>query len=270
MYENEVCMITLPKPLSQEEQMELAIRYRGGDIEAGKLLIETNLRFLQRSAQRYRWANIPQEDLFQAAAEGLCVGLSKYDPSYNTAFLTYARKWAKSYVLKLINKQSAPVRVGDTRASRRIIGALTRSINDIEERGEEATSKTIAKEIGDVSREEVEATMQILASRRGPSIYGHREEGLRIIDTIEGEARDLDVRVDVKALSKRLEDFANTHLKDKREEVIWEECIIKKGMGKTYVQLGKEFDVSKARIGQIKEVILKRLHETTDLSAYMQ
>ena len=78
------------KPLTIEQEQALGRRIIAGDTEARNELIEANLRFVLSCALEMENAYVPIEELIAAGNYGLTIAASRYNPSYNNHFCSYA------------------------------------------------------------------------------------------------------------------------------------------------------------------------------------
>ena len=96
-------------PLSVEEERCLIQRFRDGDEEARRRLIESNLRFVIKMAAQYRGYGVSLEDLVQEGNLGLIEALEKFDPTKGCRLITYASWWIRLYVQRMIEQRSRTV-----------------------------------------------------------------------------------------------------------------------------------------------------------------
>lgn len=110
----------LPHPaLSHAERSELTDRLLSAahdtdDPEEREALLErvvlVNRRIAQAVARRYRRRGVPEEDLEQAAYEGLTKAVQKFDPRLRNDLLTYAVPTIRGEVQRYFRDQSWTVR----------------------------------------------------------------------------------------------------------------------------------------------------------------
>lgn len=72
-----------------------------GGLSLHDFLIAKNLGFIIGSVQRYATGEEEAEDMFQTACMALIEAATKYDPSKNTKFITYAAYWIRSHLVDL-------------------------------------------------------------------------------------------------------------------------------------------------------------------------
>lgn len=90
--------------LTPEEELDLARRYRQGDIEAGKKIITSNLRFVVKIAQPYFHLGYGPLEIVQEGNMGLVKALTRFDPDMGVRFICYAIWWIKAYIKNFIHK----------------------------------------------------------------------------------------------------------------------------------------------------------------------
>lgn len=99
------------KPLSREEEADLARQAQSGDIEARNRFVEHYLKFVMKVALKLRRRGLDYEDLVMEGNFGLFHALDKFDPSKGYRFLTYAAPWVYQYIERAIFNHAKTVRV---------------------------------------------------------------------------------------------------------------------------------------------------------------
>ena len=66
-----------------EHTMELLLRAKNGDKEAGELLVQENLGLVGSVVKRFENRGYDRDDLFQIGAIGLMKAIEKFDFSYD-------------------------------------------------------------------------------------------------------------------------------------------------------------------------------------------
>ena len=88
--------------LSPEEEKELGRRIQNGDEEAFRKLIESNLRFVVAMAKKYARSGYPLHELINEGNMGLIEAASRFDPTRDVRFITYASWWIRQAILAAI------------------------------------------------------------------------------------------------------------------------------------------------------------------------
>ena len=133
--------------LDAGEEKYLSRRANGGDKEARRRLIESNLRLVISIAKKYRGRGVPFEDLIQEGNAGLIRAVEKFDPEMGNRFSTYATWWIRQAVTRAIADQSRTVRlpahvVDSLYRLRRAENALSVEL------GRDATEEELAARLG--------------------------------------------------------------------------------------------------------------------------
>lgn len=253
--------------LDPEEEKELAIRFaETGDPEAAERLVTANLRLVIKIAFQYhrQWANVL--DLIQEGNVGLVEALSRYDPYREIRFSSYAQYWIRAMILRFLLDNFRLVRLGSTRAGRKLFFQLQKERDRLIREGLSPSPKLLAERLG-VSEREVNAVDQHM---RAPALSLHApagddEDGRALAEVVaEKDARSPEeetARSELGSLVReKLDLFAADHLVDERERVIWSDRLIAVDPV-SLSQLGERFGVSKERIRQVEARMKKRLKQ---------
>lgn len=251
--------------MTQEEEKEVAVRFvETGDREAAERLITSNLRLVIKIAFQYhrQWANVL--DLIQEGNVGLVEALSRYDPSREIRFSSYAQYWIRAMILRFLLDNFRLVRLGSTRAGRKLFFQLQKERDRLMQEGIHPTSRLIAENLG-VAEHEVDAVDQHM---RAPALSLHAPAGDdpdgRSLSEIVPEATPQDPedtagRHELNDLVReKLARFAAEQIKDERERVIWDTRMVA-SEPVSLSDLGDRFKVSKERIRQVEARLRKRL-----------
>lgn len=117
-------------PLSAEEEHTLALRWRAGDARAGERLVASSLPFVITIAAEYRRWGTPLEDLIQQGNLGLLRAASKFEPGRGCRLVTYAAYWIRAEIRDYVMRGYRMVRVGGSKAERKVIRAYRRTGDD--------------------------------------------------------------------------------------------------------------------------------------------
>lgn len=105
-YLNEMTKFAL---LTREEEKSLAEKAFAGDKQAQNRLVEANLRFVIKIAQKYK-GYMDLEDLVLEGNLGLMHAAEKYNPASKAKFSTYAVWWIKEYIQKAIRETAVGIK----------------------------------------------------------------------------------------------------------------------------------------------------------------
>ena len=246
-YLKEIGSISL---LTPEEEMGLARRKSEGDAEAGRQLVEANLRLVVSIAKRYTGRGMSFLDLVQEGNLGLMKAVEKFDYSKGYRLSTYATWWVKQSITRSLADQSRTIRlpvhmVEAVNKVRRAQRALSVKL------GREPSTAEVAEEVG---MPEKRVTELIQASGDTVSLETPvgDEEGSNLGDFVaEDKAESFLLREEIDAMLQGLS--------PREREVIILRFGLETGHPLTLEEVGKRFNVTRERIRQIETAALRKL-----------
>jgi RNA polymerase sigma-32 factor len=249
------------EPLPAEEQQQLAERYiNDGDLNAAKMLVLTNLRLVVKLAREYqrRWTNLL--DLVQEGNVGLAEAVTRYDPYRGVKFTSYAQYWIRAMILNYLMNHLHPVKIGSSRAGRKLFYNLKKARRALIKEGHANPSPALIAEYLDVDEKEV---VRVAAQLDAPPVFldaqapGH--EKTTVGELMESGSIDPEEAAGAHEFHVRLREVMaafGEQIDDDRELAIWTERMIAENP-KSLVQLGGDWGVSKERIRQVEVQIRK-------------
>jgi RNA polymerase sigma-32 factor len=252
-------------PISREEEHELALRWvEQGDRDAARRLALANLRLVVKIAMEYRraWTNVL--DLIQDGNVGLLEAVQRYDPYQGVKLSTYAVYWIRAYILQYILDNFRIVRLGTTRAQRKLFWRLNKEKRELERQGFEVEPRLIAERL-DVSEAEVEdMDMRLRESDLSMNMPARRDEpgAAEFGDFMRAAGATAEENVADRELKRvfleKVQEFAKTL--DERDRILVDRRILADEPA-TLAELGEEFGVSRERVRQLEVRIVERLRE---------
>jgi RNA polymerase sigma-32 factor len=147
----------------EEQRLALAWSHLQ-DTAALATLVEAHLGLVVKIATEFRHTGPSLEDLIQEGNLGLTIAARRFDPTAGTRLATYATYWIRACMMEHVVRSHGPVRIGTTRAQRKIFFGLGRARRRIERNGHEASNEALADELG-VARCEIDAMTPRLSGR---------------------------------------------------------------------------------------------------------
>lgn len=98
-------MKTFLKPLTLSEEKSYLQRYREGDLEAKRILIERNLRLVAHIVKKYQSADEDLDDLISIGTIGLIKAISTFDSTKSTRLSTYAARCIDNELLMMLRSK---------------------------------------------------------------------------------------------------------------------------------------------------------------------
>jgi len=249
--------------ISREEERELAIKIRGeNDDKAAYKLVTANLRLVVKIAMdfhRYWTKNLL--DLIQEGNLGLLQAVRKFDPYRGIKFSYYASFWIKAYILKFIMDNWKLVKIGTTQSQRKLFFNLAKERDKLIAEGFAPEPKLLAERL-DVKEEEVVEMTQRLGgwevSLSSPVGGDDSRESFDAFLPDPGIAIDEQISEDQsrKLLLKSLGEFRKT-LSGKEADIFDNRIMAEKPL--TLQDLGDKYHISRERIRQIQEKIIKNI-----------
>ena len=92
-------------PITQEQELTLALRARQGDTEARDQLIHALLRMVVNIARQYQRPGVEMLDLIQEGNIGLITAVDKFDPTQGHRLTTLAFYWINKHIQRFLNNE---------------------------------------------------------------------------------------------------------------------------------------------------------------------
>ena len=254
MYLKEIGTVPL---LSADEELRLAKRKAEGDESAKERLIEANLRLVVSIAKRYTGRGMSFLDLVQEGNLGLIKGVEKFDYTKGYKLSTYATWWIRQSVTRALADQARTIRVPVHMVE--TINKMSKMQRKLTlELGYEPSVTELAEAL-DMSEDKVMEIMQIAREPASLETPIGEEDDSNLGDfvadsnavTPEGNVESVMLREHIDAL---LGD-----LKERERQVIVLRFGLEDGHPRTLEEVGKEFNVTRARIRQIEAKALRKL-----------
>jgi len=263
------------KPLSPEEEYELAVRFREEDDQAaGYRLISSNLSLVVKIARIYARVYHNVIDLIQEGNIGLMEAVRRFDPYKGNRLPTYASWWIKAYIIKFVLDNFRIVRVGTTNERRRLLFNLREEKERLRQQGIEPTHEMLARRFS-VSEEDVRAVEGTIESGdlRLDAPVGD-SDSLQFVDTLQSVEERLDERLargELRELfNQKLKEFSR-NLNERELTILTDRLIAEEP--KTLQEIADQFGVTreairlneKSLINRIKKYMEQALRDVTEV-----
>jgi RNA polymerase primary sigma factor len=245
--------------LTSDEEVELAIKIRNGDIEAQNKLVRANLRFVVSVAKMFQNQGLSLGDLINEGNIGLVKAANRFDETRGFKFISYAVWWIRQGIMSAIADQSRVVRLPLNRVSN--LTQLSKAYRNLEQELErKPTTEELAK-ILDISSDEVAYILQISGrhiSVDAPFSNGDENKSTLIDILHNDEHPKPDTELMNDSLISEVKSILST-LDEREAEVIKLSFGIGTGQRATLEEIGEKFNLTRERIRQIKEKALRKL-----------
>jgi RNA polymerase sigma-32 factor len=251
-------------PIPREEEHALALRWvEHGDVEAARRLVLSNLRLVVKIAMEYRrtWTNVL--DLIQEGNLGLMQAVQRFDPYQGVKLSSYAAYWIRAYILKYLLDNIRLVRLGTTRAQRKLFFRLNKEKRELERLGIEVEPRLIAERLDVTEDDVIDMEQRLGQSDLSFDAPVREDEGAATFgDFIAGAGPSTEQAVADDELRRvflaKVEEFAATL--DERDRRIIEERILAEEP-KTLQEMGDEFGITRERVRQLEARVVARLRD---------
>ena len=254
MYLKEIGQV---KPLSAEEEVELAKRVSEGDQYAKNKLTEANLRLVVSIAKKYSGRGLHILDLIQEGNTGLIRAVDKFDWTKGNKFSTYATWWIRQAITRAIADQARTIRVPVHMVE--VINKATRCNRKlVQELGREPTVEEIAKELNLPVEKIIEANRTAADTLSLDTPVGD-EEDTSIGSFVEDERTPGPADATSNALlAEALKEILDT-LTEREADVLRMRFGMYDGRTHTLEEVGQIFGVTRERIRQIENKAIRKL-----------
>jgi RNA polymerase sigma-32 factor len=251
--------------LTREEEHALAVRVHDhGDAEAAQHLVLSNLRLVVKIAMEYRRVWTSLLDLIQEGNVGLLQAVKRFDPHRGVKLSSYAAYWIRAYLLKHLIDNIRMVRVGSSRAERKLFFQLNRVKRELARDGFEPEPRLIAERIGVKEPEVVDMQRRLSQgdlSTDAPLLRDEPDSG-SFGDQLSGGERPVDEIVAEKGMNETFHQHIASFRPglDERERMILDERILAEEP-LTLQEVGDRFGLTRERVRQIEKKMVDRLRE---------
>lgn len=247
--------------LSYEEEYDLALASKKGDMKAREKLAKANLRFVVSTAKKYRGQGLALEDLINEGNIGLLTAIDKYEPEKGYHFISYAVWWIRQSILKALSDTGRAVRLPLNRTND--LYAINRAKNTlINEMGISNPSEAeIALESG---LDEETVKMLLTASKDMVSfdspVGDGTDDDAKLCDFIQDESESPEESMISDALRGDVRDLL-TCLNEKERDIIMKRYGFGDNEPMSLSSIGNEYNLTKERIRQIEKEALNKLRK---------
>ena len=243
--------------LTPEEESDLARRKSEGDVEAGRKLVEANLRLVVSIAKRYTGRGMSFLDLVQEGNLGLMKAVEKFDYAKGYRLSTYATWWVKQSITRSLADQSRTIRLPVHMVE--AVNKIRRAQRSLSVKlGREPSMEEVAEEVN-MSGKRVAELIQASGDTVSLETPVGDEEGSNLGDFV---ADDANASTEDKAESFFLREEIDSMLQGlnpREREVIILRFGLETGHPLTLEEVGKRFNVTRERIRQIETAALRKL-----------
>jgi len=251
----------MPKVLTRDEEAELFERLRNGDNTAKDILVEHNMRLVQKMANKLSKPGFEFDDLVQEGLMGLLTAIDRFDYTRGYKFSTYSVWFIRQRIQRYMENMSRSVRL-PVHIQKKINKILSVMYDFEQKNGQRPTVKEIADEMK-LDENTVRKYLKLAESVVSLNQYVDDEKcDSELIDFLVDEEVDIENETINEQFKQEIDKILD--ILPEKERLILE---MRFGIGTdpmTLEQIGNMFGLTRERIRQIEIKALKKLrHDKT-------
>jgi len=254
------------KPMSIDQQVQLAIKAKNGDQTAIQKLIESNQRFIVKIAKEYINMGLQLEDLISEGNIGLIRSIPKYDENRNVGFLSYAVWWIRQAMLQAVYDTAATVRLPTNKIN--LNSKLSKIREQYLQQNHREPSIDEICENSDLNSSEVRNIFDGNVSvSLETSLNGDDEFQTSPIDFISNTAfDDIETKFNKDSLYLEIAKIFKEKLSQRESDILNMYFGLNGHEKKTLKEIGKKLKLTNERVRQIKSLALKKMRQHSTIS----
>lgn len=242
------------KQISQAEEIELARDFRNGNLDALQRLVKANLRFVIYIAKQYQYMGLSLSDVISEGNLGLIKAAERFDETKGYKFITYAVYWIRESIMQAIYENARLIRY----PKNQILSGkkIRKSFEKIEQFNFfEPSDNSILSSFDSIIAMGTDVTMVEEQNIYPDIFFGSSEKDLFEMDSFSPDRFLLvdSMRDDLNRALSRLSRLESN--------VIERYYGLNDFFPHTLEEIGKEYNMTRERIRQIKESGLKKLKQ---------
>ena len=250
--------------LSAEEEHQLAVaHFEQGDVEAAHRLITANLRLVVKIANDFKQVQTNLLDLIQEGNYGLMQAVKKFNPYKGVKLSSYSAWWIRAFILKFIMDNKSQVRIGTTKAQRKLFFNLRKEAERLLREYERVDAKMIAANLQVKEKDVIEMQQRIDNQDISlDTVVREEDSNRRLLNLLPQASEDLEEVVALAQLQARfrreLAEFRQTL--NERELTVLDKRVLS-DTPLTLQALADRYGVTRERARQLEARMLKNLRK---------
>ena len=245
--------------ISGEEETQLAVAAKKGDVSARNKLVQSHLRFVISVAKKYQNNGLALEDLISEGNIGLIQAIEYYDVSRGLHFISYAVWWIRQSIMKALNEQGRSIRLPTNRSSQlRQIEKRRKELQD--ELGNDPEFEEVVKllEFSLIDMREIQNIAQEMISLNQQQ---SDENSAPLIDQVVADSYSPEEQAILSCMSLDISS-ALSLLKEKEADILLRRFGLNGRKAMSLRQIAEVYGLTKERVRQIEKQALQTLQNS--------
>lgn len=239
--------------LTAEEEIDLARRALGGDLEARKKLIVSNLRLVIMIARSFTSHGVPFLDLVEEGNLGLIKAVGKFDPDRGFRFSTYASWWIRQAILRTIANYSRTIRIPI-----HVFQLMTRYVALMQEPGSESRTRQERAKRLKISLKRYRMVEELVENIRALDLPSSLDAYEQLARSVEGSTANPEKIIMQQMEHEQFEELMD-RLSERERLILRIRYGLDDGEPHTLAETGEAVNVSRERVRQLEMRALRKL-----------
>ena len=247
--------IARSKPLTADEEAELAFRIQQGDQAARDQLIQANLRFVVSVAKQYLTKGVELSDLISDGNIGLINAAERFDPTRGFKFDSYAVWWIRQSIMHALTESYNVVRIPLNMTH--LMSRIRKASAEIEQKEQRPATVAELAEALDTDEDKIQDALKHVYQTSSTDSPLTQDGDMTLGDTLSSPTEAPDSSLEQEGMRIQLDAILNTL--PAREKAILRGCYGLDGETDSIEEIGRRYHISRERVRQLRESTIKKL-----------
>ncbi len=253
--------------LTPDEESDLAMKASRGDKEAKEKLVCSNLRFVVSVAKKYQHQGVPLCDLIDEGNIGLMTAADKFDATKGFKFISYAVWWIRQSIMLAIQEHGKTVRLPLNKTGQ--LNKINKAINQFEHENQRRPTTDELAKLLDEDEDKIKDVLNAQTSVSSIDAPITDDDSSTLGDVLANEnSPQADKGLVLDSLRADIAQFLK-NLTPKQRAIIRMSFGLD-GEEKSLDEIGEEFNLSRERVRQIKELSIRKLKSNIGRASLIQ